>query len=112
MPLFLYRCPTTGHRVQGFASEDVVEDHHVYEPVTCLACRKIHHVYRGRLGEAAEPGLKWVCAAHNWRNTGKERSRVASVDGHQQPSANSWQECAAPAIQRLVRPSFAKFTKN
>jgi hypothetical protein len=44
MPLFLYRCPTTGYHVQGFASEDVVEDHHVYEPVTCLACRQIHHV--------------------------------------------------------------------
>jgi hypothetical protein len=44
MPLFIYRCPTTGYRVQGFASEDVVEDHHVYEPVTCLACRQIHHV--------------------------------------------------------------------
>jgi hypothetical protein len=44
MPLFIYRCPQTGHRVQGFASEDVAEDHHVYEPVTCLACRQIHHV--------------------------------------------------------------------
>ena len=44
MPLFIYRCPTTGYRVQGFASEDVVEDHHVYEPVTCPACRQIHHV--------------------------------------------------------------------
>ena len=57
MPLFLYRCPTTGHRVQGFASEDVVEDHHVYEPVTCLACRKIHHVNPATgavLGEKAE----------------------------------------------------------
>jgi len=42
--LFVYRWPTTGYRVQGFASEDVVEDHHVYEPVTCLACRQIHHV--------------------------------------------------------------------
>ena len=44
MPLFIYRCPKTGDRVQGFASEDVAEDHHVYEPVTCLICRQIHHV--------------------------------------------------------------------
>ena len=44
MPLFIYRCPQTGHRVQGFVAEDVAEDHHVYEPVTCLACRQIHHV--------------------------------------------------------------------
>ena len=44
MPLFIYRCPQTGHRVQGFVAEDVAEDNHVYEPVTCLACRQIHHV--------------------------------------------------------------------
>jgi hypothetical protein len=44
MPLFLYRCPKTGHRVQGFVAEDTSEDQHVYEPVTCLACRQIHHV--------------------------------------------------------------------
>jgi hypothetical protein len=44
MPLFLYRCPKTGYRVQGFASENVVEDHHVYEPVTCPVCHQIHHV--------------------------------------------------------------------
>ena len=44
MPLFLYRCPKTGHRVQGFCAEDIAEDQHVYEPITCLACRQIHHV--------------------------------------------------------------------
>ena len=44
MPLFIYRCLSTGQRVQGFASEDVVEHHHVYEPVTCPVCRLIHHV--------------------------------------------------------------------
>jgi predicted RNA-binding Zn-ribbon protein involved in translation (DUF1610 family) len=44
MPLFLYRCPKTGFDVQGFASEDTSEDHHVYEPVTCPMCGQIHHV--------------------------------------------------------------------
>jgi hypothetical protein len=44
MPLFLYRCPRTGYLVQGFSAEDVAEDQHVYEPVTRLACRQIHHV--------------------------------------------------------------------
>ena len=42
---------------RGFASEDVVEDHHVYEPVTCPVCRLIHHVNRTTgavLGETAE----------------------------------------------------------
>jgi len=28
----------------GFCAEDVGEDQHVYEPITCLACRQIHHV--------------------------------------------------------------------
>ena len=44
MPLFLYRCPTTGYRVQGFVSEDTSEDHHIYEPMTCLVCDRVHYV--------------------------------------------------------------------
>ena len=44
MPLFIYRCPVTGYPVQGFSAEDTSEDRHTYEPVTCLACRQIHHV--------------------------------------------------------------------
>jgi hypothetical protein len=34
----------TGYRVQGFSAEDISEDHHIYEPVTCPACRQVHHV--------------------------------------------------------------------
>jgi len=44
MPLFMYRCPKTEYRVQGFSAEDISEDHHIYEPVTCPACRQVHHV--------------------------------------------------------------------
>ena len=44
MPLFMYRCPQTGYRVQGFSAEDTSEDQHIYEPVTCPVCRKFHHV--------------------------------------------------------------------
>jgi len=44
MPLFLYRCPHTGYRVQGFVAEDTSEDSHTYEPVTCPVCHQIHHV--------------------------------------------------------------------
>jgi hypothetical protein len=62
MPLFIYRCLSTGQRVQGFASEAVVEDHHVYEPVTCPVFRLIHHVNPTTgavLGEQAElPAVK------------------------------------------------------
>ena len=31
MPLFVYRCPTTGRFVQGFSAEDVSEDAHTFE---------------------------------------------------------------------------------
>jgi hypothetical protein len=44
MRLFVYCCSKTGARVQGFAVEDIAEDRHSYEPVTCPACRQIHHV--------------------------------------------------------------------
>ncbi len=40
----MYRCPVTEYRVQGFSAEDTSEDRHTYEPVTCPACRQIHHV--------------------------------------------------------------------
>ena len=44
MPLFMYRCPVTEYRVQGFSAEDTSEDRQTYEPVTCPVCRQIHHV--------------------------------------------------------------------
>jgi hypothetical protein len=44
MPLFVYRCPQTKHRVQGFSADDVSKDAHTYEPVVCTVCKQIHHV--------------------------------------------------------------------
>jgi hypothetical protein len=44
MPLFTYRCPTTGHRVQGFSADDVSEDTHTYESVLCVMCGRFHFV--------------------------------------------------------------------
>jgi hypothetical protein len=44
MPLFIYRCPTTGYRVEGFSAEDASEDRHTYEPVTCPVCHQVHYV--------------------------------------------------------------------
>jgi len=61
MPLFVYRCPKTGYRVQGFVAEDTSEDQHVYEPVTCPACNQIHHVNPNTgvaLGERTESSSK------------------------------------------------------
>jgi hypothetical protein len=43
MPPFLYRCPTTGYRVQGFVAEEVVENN-TYEAITCTACLRVHLV--------------------------------------------------------------------
>ncbi len=56
MPLFMYRCPNTGYRVQGFSAEDISEDQKTYESVTCPVCRQLHLVNpaTGRvLGEAS-----------------------------------------------------------
>jgi len=44
MPTFLYSCPNTGQKVQGFVAEDVSDDPDTYETVTCLACRRVHLV--------------------------------------------------------------------
>jgi hypothetical protein len=44
MPLFIYRCPNTGHLVQGFSAEDVSEDARTYESVVCTMCRQTHLV--------------------------------------------------------------------
>lgn len=44
MPPFLYRCPNTGLRVQGFVAEDVPDDADSYETITCLACQRVHLV--------------------------------------------------------------------
>jgi hypothetical protein len=44
MPLFLYRCPNTGLRVQGFSADDVAVDAHTYEPIVCTACKRTHMV--------------------------------------------------------------------
>jgi hypothetical protein len=38
----LFRCPTTGHRVQGLAHGPTSEN--MYETVTCSACSRVHLV--------------------------------------------------------------------
>jgi hypothetical protein len=60
MSTFLYRCPATGYRVQGFiadAPSTAAASSHVYEPVTCTACRGIHLInpHNGKvLGEGTK----------------------------------------------------------
>ena len=44
MPAFLYRCPNTGHKVQGFVAEEVSDDTDTYETITCFACQQVHLV--------------------------------------------------------------------
>jgi hypothetical protein len=43
---FLYRCPTTGHKVQGLVRGNArsTDDTVTYETVTCLACNGLHLV--------------------------------------------------------------------
>jgi hypothetical protein len=43
MPPFMFRCPRSGYRVQGYAAEEVNEDDQ-YLQVTCNYCRQVHFV--------------------------------------------------------------------
>jgi hypothetical protein len=58
MTTFLYRCPTTGYRVQGFVADEVTEgDECDFKPVHCLVCQRHHFVKRETgevLGETEE----------------------------------------------------------
>lgn len=44
MGAFLFRCPNTGHNVQGWSAEEVDPSDERYEAVTCAACRAVHLV--------------------------------------------------------------------
>ncbi len=53
MPPFLYRCPNTGLNVQGFVADDPTGgEAETYEPVTCIACTRVHLV-NPRTGKVA-----------------------------------------------------------
>jgi len=45
MPPFLYQCPTTRRRVQGWTeTEPADDDRDSFETVTCPACGQVHLV--------------------------------------------------------------------
>jgi len=45
MAAFLYQCPTTGLRVQGWVADDPADtDREIYEAITCAACGRVHAV--------------------------------------------------------------------
>jgi hypothetical protein len=46
MPVFLFRCPSTGLLVQGWLADDPSEasDDDAYEAVSCTACTRVHLV--------------------------------------------------------------------
>jgi hypothetical protein len=43
MATFLYRCPNTGLKVQGWVADDPTKDED-FKPVTCTACARVHLV--------------------------------------------------------------------
>ena len=43
MATFVYRCPNTGKKVQGFLAEQAA-DEDAYDTITCFACRRVHFV--------------------------------------------------------------------
>jgi hypothetical protein len=42
MSTFIYRCPLTGLKVQGFVAEEIGEN--LFVSLTCLACTGVHLV--------------------------------------------------------------------
>jgi len=46
MATFIYRCPTTGMKAQGFIADDPTEaeDNDTYKAMTCLICTQVHLV--------------------------------------------------------------------
>lgn len=42
MAPFIYKCPYTGQRVQGWVADDGNDDTH--RTLTCLACQRVHLV--------------------------------------------------------------------
>jgi hypothetical protein len=48
MPTFVYQCPTTGFKVQGyvegFVADNPARDEEAFEPVTCTICTRVHLV--------------------------------------------------------------------
>ncbi len=44
MGTFIYRCPTTGYQVQGWVDDNPENETETYQPVTCLACGRVHLV--------------------------------------------------------------------
>ena len=43
---FIYLCPVTGLRVQGWLDDDLTADDNTYVSITCTACRQLHLVSR------------------------------------------------------------------
>lgn len=46
MATFVYRCPNTGQRTQGWLAEDVAGETDTYEAISCIACLQLHFVNR------------------------------------------------------------------
>ena len=86
MPPFLYRCPNTGYRVQGFVAEEVSDDQ-TYVSVTCIRCRQTHLVNpsSGRVvggttnARALIAPAAWRCWRRNSRAAVLIQIRVAGV---------------------------------
>jgi hypothetical protein len=45
MTTFLYRCPVTGLKVQGWTSDEGSDQHpNTYQSLQCTVCRQIHFI--------------------------------------------------------------------
>ena len=57
----IYQCPTTGLFVQGWFADNGSENRtETYEPLTCLACRRVHLV-NPKTGKVLDRGPFRLC---------------------------------------------------
>src|SRR6516162_6444251 len=62
MAAFIFRCPHTKLRVQGFVTNEITENTNTYEPETCIMCQQLHHVnpFTGKIHSGAEPAARLI----------------------------------------------------
>jgi hypothetical protein len=45
MPAFIYRCPNTGYRIQGFVADNGTKrGANTFEAIECVLCKRVHLV--------------------------------------------------------------------
>ena len=70
---FVYRCPNTGLRIQAIAAaEEITDDEHTFEPVTCVMCQQVHvvNLFTGKLLGEQQGATEWKSSGNGVKLSG------------------------------------------